>query len=97
MSVKPEEAHYTNQGTWGGSTYSDMTYYSDPASKAGVLDTGTVNWIYSMTPCMPTTPGCAAAQVQKITGNILWLFGQGPSGASTPSIANWQAIKPAGT
>lgn len=93
----PLQLVYTNQGTWGGSTYSDMTYYSDPASKAGVLDTGTVNWIYSMTPCMPTTPGCAAAQVQKITGNILWLFGQGPSGASTPSIANWQAIKPAGT
>jgi hypothetical protein len=88
---------YTNEGTWGGYTYSDMTYYTDPTSMAGVLDTGTVNWIYSMTSCTATTPGCAAAEVQKITGNMLWLFGQGPAGASTPSVANWQTVEPAGS
>lgn len=88
---------YTNQGSWDGSTYSDMTYYSDPTSGAGVLDTGTVNWIYSMTPCVPTRSGCPAAAVQQITGNMLWLFGQEPAGSLVPSIPNWQAITPTGT
>ena len=36
---------YTNQGKWGNFTYSDMTYYSDPKSNAGVFDSGVVSWI----------------------------------------------------
>jgi hypothetical protein len=93
----PLALSYTNEGAWAGYTYSDMTYYTDPATKAGVLDTGTVNWIYSMSSCKATAPGCPAAQVEAITGNILWLFGQGPAGLTTPSVANWQTIVPAGS
>jgi hypothetical protein len=74
-----------------------MTYYTDPASKAGVIDTGTVNWIYAMTYCQPNAPGCAAGTIQQITGNILRLFGQGPAGARAPAISNWKTITPAGS
>jgi hypothetical protein len=92
---------YTNQGTWGGLSFSDMTYYTDPGSHAGVLDTGTVNWIAAMQPCpaAPTSPAtsCAADDVQRITGNILKLFGQGPAGATRPSEANWQTVTPPGS
>ena len=88
---------YTNQGRWGNNTYSDMTYYTDPQSQAGVLDTGTVDWIYSMSPCPTTVVNCPARAVRKMTGNLLWLFGQGPAGAITPSSANWQTIQPPGS
>jgi hypothetical protein len=74
-----------------------MTYYTDPTSLAGVLDTGTVNWINAMSNCPTTVSTCPTKLVQKITGNILRLFGQGPSGATTPSVANWQTIQPAGS
>ena len=88
---------YTNEGTWAGDTYSDMTYYTDPVSGAGVLDTGTVNWIYSMSSCTVGAPGCPAGQVQAITGNILRVFGQGPAGLTEPSVANWQTVVPRGS
>jgi hypothetical protein len=87
---------YTNQGKWGNDTYSDMTYYTDPHSRAGVLDTGTVNWIYAMRPC-PTAASCPGRTLQRITGNLLWLFGQGPAGVTTPSVGNAGAVQPAGS
>ena len=31
--------------TWGGSSYSDMVYFTNPTSKAGVIDTGNNIWI----------------------------------------------------
>jgi hypothetical protein len=96
-SPVPLASVYTNQGTWGGVTYSDMTYYTDPKSQAGVVDTGTVNWINAMAPCAASSPACPAALVQRITGNLLWLFGQGPSGRTTPSVANTQSIQPPGS
>ncbi len=96
-SPVPLALAYTNEGTWAGSTYSDMTYYTDPTSRAGVLDTGTVNWIYAMTPCGASAPGCPAAQVREITGNILRLFGQGPAGITTPSVPNWWTLTPPGS
>jgi hypothetical protein len=88
---------YTNQGDWLGTTYADMTYYTDPVSHGGVFDTGTVNWIHSMNSCSGQAPGCPAALVRKITGNILHLFGEGPSGVTTPSVANWQQTTPVGS
>ncbi len=88
---------YTNQGSWGGYSYSDMTYYTDPNSNSGVIDTGTVNWIAAMAPCPATVADCPAASLQKITGNILKLFGQGPAGVTTPSEANWSTVRPAGS
>ena len=44
----PLSKAYTNQGTWGPFTYSDMTYYTDPRSHAGIIDTGDNNWINAM-------------------------------------------------
>ncbi len=96
-SPVPLSLAFTDEGTWAGDTYSDMTYYTDPSSKAGVLDTGTVNWIHAMSSCAPTAPGCPASQVRAITGNILRLFGQGPAGVTTPSVANWSTVVPPGS
>jgi hypothetical protein len=87
---------YTNQGTWGASTYSDMTYYTDPHSGAGVIDTGNNNWINAMTAC-PSHGGCAAGELQLITGNILRLFGLGPAGRRMPSRSNLSSVRPAGS
>ncbi len=59
---------------------SDTTYYTDPASGAGVFDTGTVAWIPDLT---------SSPVVEQMTGNLLELFGQGPAGRTQPSTANW--------
>jgi hypothetical protein len=93
----PLSKAYTNQGTWGPDTYSDMTYYTDPTSLAGVIDTGNNNWINAMGYSCPRTGLCAATELQKITGNLLWLFGQGPAGRRHPSRSNLGAILPLGS
>lgn len=87
---------YTNQGTWGANTYSDLTYYTDPTSNAGVIDTGNNNWINAMGTC-PAHGACAAGELARITGNILWLFGQGPAGRRMPARSNLAAISPQGS
>jgi hypothetical protein len=88
---------YTNQGKWGPYTYSDLTYYTDPVSKAGVIDIGNNNWINALTPCGESSPTCPADVLAKITGNILHLFGQGPAGAIEPSTGNLQSVMPQGS
>lgn len=88
---------FTGQGQWADKTYSDMTYYTNQTSGAGVFDSGTVNWINALTPCATSTTPCAASPVQQITGNLLWLFGQDPAGAIDPSVANWQSVTPSGS
>lgn len=94
-SPVPLSIAYTNQGEWGGDTYSDMTYYTNPKSKAGVIDTGTTNWICALSLCAgnPTTK----ADLKQITGNILRLFGEGPAGDSEPSAHNTASVTPAGS
>ena len=87
----------TDLGQWGNDTYSDMTYYTDAASKAGVVDTGDNNWVNALTPCSANSKNCPAGAVARITGNVLWLFGQGPAGRITPSVPNWQSVTPAGS
>jgi hypothetical protein len=87
-SPVPLSLAYTNQGEWDGSTYSDMTYYTDPTGEAGVWDSGTVNWVAAL----DTSPPVAT-----ITGNLLWLFGQGPAGKRVPSTPNWRTIVPEGS
>jgi hypothetical protein len=75
--------------------YSDMTYYTDPSSGAGVLDTGTNNWIPALDDrdgCGRSGGVCAEQVVQRVTGNILRVFGQGPAGRTHPSVANWQQV-----
>jgi hypothetical protein len=74
-----------------------MTYYTDPTSKAGVLDTGDNNWINSLTPCPAGTADCPAGQVAAITGNILRLVGSGPAGHFQPSVPNVASVTPPGS
>ncbi|MGO9334204.1 MAG: N,N-dimethylformamidase beta subunit family domain-containing protein [Acidimicrobiales bacterium] len=88
----PASLAYTNEGTWNGQTFSDMTYYTD-ATGGGVLDTGTVNWIYSLDHCAPGLSVCQSHQVSQITANILRVFGQGPAGLRYPSQPNWQGLE----
>jgi hypothetical protein len=85
-----------------------MTYYTDARSGAGVLDTGTTNWIPALgsdrsgcgsrgrarRPAGRQTGDrhCASAIVRRITGNILRAFGSGPAGRQHPSVTNWPRI-----
>jgi hypothetical protein len=96
-SPVPLSESYTNQGAWGGNTYADTTYYSDPTTKAGVFDSGTVNWVNALSPCTPGQTPCPQAAVARMTGNLLHVFGQGPAGTVSPSIPNWRAVTPAGS
>jgi N,N-dimethylformamidase beta subunit-like, C-terminal len=95
-SPLPVSGVYTNQGVWSGQTYSDATYWSDPRSKAGVFDSGTVNWISALESCGATS-ACPAREIQAITGNLLRLFGQGPAGRLEPSHPNAAALLPPGS
>lgn len=60
---------------------SDITYYTDAKSGAGIFDTGTVSWI----PDIGISPA-----IDQMTSNLLYLFGSGPAGETTPSTANWR-------
>lgn len=94
-SPVPLSIAYTNQGTWGSDTYSDLTYYTAPGSRAGVVDTGTTNWICAMTLCAASP--AVAREVQQITGNLLHLFGEGPAGVRDPAVSNTADVVPAGS
>ncbi len=83
----------TNQPTAGGDAFSDMTYYSDPTSGAGIFDTGTNNWIPALAACPTPGAGCPAGTLRRITGNLLRLFGQGPAGRLQPSQPNWRQFQ----
>jgi len=93
----PLTSAYTNQGSWDGSTYSDMTYYTDPTSKAGIFESGTVSWISRLSICEPSPGPCPARDVAKMTGNLLHLFGTGPAGDVRPSVGNWEQVTPPGS
>jgi hypothetical protein len=91
VPVADSQAHGRH---WGPVYYSDMTYYTDPTSKAGVFDSGTNNWIAAMAPCSPGTTACPTRFVRRVTANLLHLLGQGPAGALDPSQPNWQRMPP---
>jgi hypothetical protein len=61
-----------------------MTYYTDRASGAGVIATGTIGWIPSL---------ATSQKVTLITENILRLFGAGPGASTQPSVANWSRFR----
>ena len=82
---------------WGGSSYSDMVYFTNPTSKAGVIDTGNNIWIGDLRSCSNADPHCAEPTIARVTNNILWLFGQGPAGALEPAASNVAAISPVGS
>ncbi|MBO0845091.1 MAG: hypothetical protein J2P22_06715 [Nocardioides sp.] len=69
--------------------YSDMTYYTDPRSGAGVWDSGTNNWIPALMAGHGETR-LAAGAVRRITGNVLRMLGRGPAGRSHHSTPNWR-------
>jgi len=96
-SPLPVQSVYTNQGQWDSYTYSDLTYYTSPTSEAGVLDTGTVNWIYALDPCAAAGSDCFSPDLVRMTLNILSVFGRGPVGLSHPSQPNWQSVTPPGS
>jgi hypothetical protein len=77
----------------GPTFYSDMTYYTDPVSKAGVFDSGTNNWIPALL-AGPGEPASSAVAVRAITANLLHLMGQGPAGIRRPSVPNWAEVYP---
>ena len=91
----PLSTAYTNQGEWGGYTYSDMTYYTNRASGGGVFDSGTVNWLTALVAC--SSKACPGPDISRITGNLLSVFGRGPAGRLHPSVANWQSVTPGGS
>lgn len=92
----PLSEAYTNQGKWSGHTYSDFTYYTDPASGAGVIDTGDTIFIGDLRTCDLHLSGCQPALL-RITGNMLRVFGQGPAAHLEPSHPNWQSVTPSGS
>jgi hypothetical protein len=93
----PLSGAFTNQGKWGNVTYSDMTYYTDPRSQAGVFDSGDNTWVGTLRPCPSSPMNCPRSSIRKMTSNLLWLFGQGPAGRFVPPIPNWRSVKPPGS
>ncbi len=91
LPVKNAETHGFSDGP---TFYSDMTYYTDPRSGAGVWDSGTNNWIPALDPCEPGTQSCPAAVLDRITTNMLGVLGQGPAHHVQPSQPNWQQVPP---
>lgn len=73
--------------------YSDMSYYTDPTSHAGIWDSGTNNWIPALEPGNGETPA-TAVQIQTITANLFRLFGQASAGTLHPSTPNWHSLYP---
>jgi hypothetical protein len=65
--------------------YSDMTYYTDPASGAAIFDTGTCAWI----PDITTTPVIA-----QMTVNLLAALGPGSPERDPVPVPNWQQLYP---
>lgn len=90
--LEPDIAHPSNVEILGHSpipgtsAYSDMTYYTMPESHAGILDSGTNNWIPAL--ACGRGPDCSSLQVARITRNILSVLGRGPAGRYEPSLAN---------
>lgn len=82
---------------WGGVSYSDMVYFTNPTSHAGTLDTGNNVWVGDLIPCTSANPRCPAPLLTAITNNILRVFGQGPAGLTEPSTSNVASIWPAGS
>ena len=79
-------------GASQGFIYSDMTYWTDATSRAGIFDSGATSWIGSLTPCRRGTRDCPATITRRITGNLFALFGRGPAGRFRPSVPNWRQV-----
>jgi hypothetical protein len=74
-----------NAQTQRAAPFSDMTWWTDPASGAGIFDSGINSWI-------PALTGAQASVIDRITENLLLVIGGGPAGGTRPSTANWAQI-----
>ena len=85
-------AHSPVQVEFHGPAFADTTYYTMPSSNAGVFDSGTTEWIpsLSLSACQAGVSSCPAQRMGELTANLLRVFGQGPVGLHHPSVANWQ-------
>jgi hypothetical protein len=78
-SPMPTSETQTNTAT----PASDITYYTDPSTGAGVFDSGTTEWIPDLS---------SFSAIDEMTANLLELFGKGPAGRFEPSTPNWRAL-----
>ena len=75
-----------------GPSYADLLYYSTP-SGAGVLATGTGNWVCNLSGvCPDDTRNHPDDRILRITQNLLFAFAQGPAGLQHPSKPNLPAL-----
>lgn len=79
---------------YNGTFYSDMTYYTNRTSGAGVFDSGTNNWIPAMGACPASERSCPQQFTTTVMGNVFRAFGDGPAGRHHPSRANWSGVPP---
>ncbi len=93
----PGDEATVSGGEWDGDSYSDVVYFTDPHSEAGVFDSGNNVWIGDLRPCPAATPTCSTNDMIAMTNNVLRLFGRGPAGRYQPSHSNLDTISPAGT
>lgn len=86
----------------GSPGFSDMTWYSDPTSGAGVFASGTNRWVNglahnngAMNPGLvhPPVPVVTSA-LTTVTHTLLSACGSGPAGRSNPSRATWRQFYP---
>jgi hypothetical protein len=85
----PPGTPQTDAGTTRGHAYSDMTYYTDPLSGAGIFDSGTNDWIPALG-AYEACQNCPIDPVGIITGNLLAVFGPAPASRIQPPVANTQ-------
>ncbi len=69
--VSPAVAYFQASNAPNGFAYSDMAYHFEKPSGALIFDSGTNNWIQSLTPCQKTYAACPADFTQKVTLNLL--------------------------
>jgi hypothetical protein len=94
LAHSPLDVGHAQANTRDGAIfYSDMTYYTDPVSQAAVWDSGTNNWIPTLTPCPPHS-SCPGTLTGQITANLLRVLGTRQPGTRQPSIPNWQRLYP---
>ena len=96
-SPVPLREAISEHGDSQGYLDSDMTYWTDPKSHAGIFDSGTTNWIPAWHRAALASGPVPVPMVGEITGNLLALFGKGPAGLFQPSKPNWHQIYPSAT
>jgi len=69
--ISTQYAYVQPSNLVNGFAYSDMAYHLEKPSNALIFDSGTNNWIASMTACAKNTPACPANFSQAVTLNLL--------------------------